>query len=140
MKKSKHLVKPFRIEHGKDFRLKDHDPAQTAGVHSKPQAEKLLAEGIAKLADLQDKLYAQDTYSLLMVFQAMDAAGKDGTIRHVMSGVNPQGCQVQLQSTLGRGARSRLPVADHEGAAGARADWNFQSLVLRRSAGRAGAS
>jgi PPK2 family polyphosphate:nucleotide phosphotransferase len=94
MKKSKHLVKPFRIEHGKDFRLKDHDPAQTAGLHSKPEAEKLLAEGIAKLADLQDKLYAQDNYALLLVIQAMDAAGKDGVIKHVMSGVNPQGCQV----------------------------------------------
>jgi PPK2 family polyphosphate:nucleotide phosphotransferase len=94
MKKSKHLVKPFRIEQGKDFRLKDHDPEQTAGVHSKAQAEKLLAEGIAKLADLQDKLYAQDNYALLLVIQAMDAAGKDGVIKHVMSGVNPQGCQV----------------------------------------------
>jgi polyphosphate kinase 2 (PPK2 family) len=91
MKKSKHLVKPFRIEHGKDFRLKDHDPGQTGGVHSKAEAEKLLAAGIAKLADLQDKLYAQDNYALLLVVQAMDAAGKDCVIKHVMSGVNPQG-------------------------------------------------
>jgi PPK2 family polyphosphate:nucleotide phosphotransferase len=94
MKKSKHLVKPFQIDHGKHFRLKDHDPAHTAGVHSKTEAEKLLTEGIEKLAELQDKLYAQDNYALLLVIQAMDAAGKDGVIKHVMSGINPQGCQV----------------------------------------------
>jgi PPK2 family polyphosphate:nucleotide phosphotransferase len=94
MKKAKHLVKPFQIDAGKHFRLKDHDPGHTAGVHSKAEGEKLLQEGIAKLADLQDKLYAQDNYALLLVFQAMDAAGKDGAIKHVMSGVNPQGCQV----------------------------------------------
>ena len=78
MKKSKHLVKPFQIDHGKHFRLKDHDPAHTAGVHSKAEAEKLLQEGIAKLAELQDKLYAQDNYALLLVVQGMDAAGKNG--------------------------------------------------------------
>ena len=94
MKKSSKLLKPFRIEHGKHFRLKDHDPAHTAGVHSKAQAEKLLEEGVLKLADLQDKLYAQDNWALLLVIQAMDAAGKDGVIKHVMSGINPQGCQV----------------------------------------------
>jgi len=94
MKKSKHLVRSFQIDRGKHFRLKDHDPAHTAGVHSKAEAEKLLQEGIAKLAELQDKLYAQDNYALLLVVQAMDAAGKDGVIKHVMSGINPQGCQV----------------------------------------------
>jgi len=94
VKKSSKLLKPFRIEHGKHFRLKDHDPAHTAGVHSKAQAEKLLEEGVLKLADLQDKLYAQDSWALLLVIQAMDAAGKDGVIKHVMSGINPQGCQV----------------------------------------------
>ncbi len=88
------LVKPYRVEHGKHFRLPDHDPGHTAGVQSKEEAEKLLAEGIAKLADLQDKLYASDQWALLLIFQAMDAAGKDGVIKHVMSGVNPQGCQV----------------------------------------------
>jgi PPK2 family polyphosphate:nucleotide phosphotransferase len=92
--KNKELIKPFRIEHGKHFRLKDHDPGHTAGVRSKAEAEKLLKDGIEKLADLQDKLYAQDSWALLLVFQAMDAAGKDGVIKHVMSGVNPQGCQV----------------------------------------------
>jgi PPK2 family polyphosphate:nucleotide phosphotransferase len=88
------LVKPYRVEHGKHFRLRDHDPGQTAGVRSKEEAEKLLADGIAKLADLQDRLYASDHWALLLIFQAMDAAGKDGVIKHVMSGVNPQGCQV----------------------------------------------
>ena len=88
------LVKPFRVEHGKHFRLKDCDPAHTAGVKSKEEANELLEQGIQKLAELQDKLYAQDSWALLLIFQAMDAAGKDSVIKHVMSGVNPQGCQV----------------------------------------------
>jgi PPK2 family polyphosphate:nucleotide phosphotransferase len=88
------LVKPFLVDNGKDFRLKDHDPAHTAGVDSKDEGERLLEEGVAKLADLQDRLYADDQWALLLIFQAMDAAGKDGAIKHVMSGVNPQGCQV----------------------------------------------
>jgi len=88
------LVKPFRIEHGQHFRLKDHDPEDTAGIDSKDEAKAILEEGVAELADLQDKLYAQDQWALLLIFQAMDAAGKDGVIKHVMSGVNPQGCQV----------------------------------------------
>ncbi len=88
------LVKPFRIQHGQHFRLKDHDPGDTAGIDSKEEAKAILEEGVATLADLQDKLYAQDQWALLLIFQAMDAAGKDGVIKHVMSGVNPQGCQV----------------------------------------------
>jgi PPK2 family polyphosphate:nucleotide phosphotransferase len=88
------LVKPYRVQHGKHFRLRDYDPAPTAGVSSKEEGEKLLAKGVAKLADLQDRLYASDHWALLLIFQAMDAAGKDGAIKHVMSGVNPQGCQV----------------------------------------------
>jgi len=94
MKISKKLVKPYRVEHGKHFRLKDQDPAHTAGIRDKEEGKQLLEEGVAKLADLQDKLYAQDSWALLLIFQAMDAAGKDGVIKHVMSGVNPQGCQV----------------------------------------------
>jgi PPK2 family polyphosphate:nucleotide phosphotransferase len=85
---------PYRIEHGKKFRLKDFDPASTAHIHSKQHAQEILAKGIAEMADLQDKLYAQDHWAVLLMFQAMDAAGKDGAIKHVMSGVNPQGCQV----------------------------------------------
>jgi PPK2 family polyphosphate:nucleotide phosphotransferase len=94
MKMSKKLVKPYRVDHGKHFRLKDHDPAHTAGVRDKEEGKQLLEEGVARLAELQDKLYAQDSWALLLIFQAMDAAGKDGVIKHVMSGVNPQGCQV----------------------------------------------
>ena len=85
---------PYRIEHGKKFRLKGFDPASTAHIHSKQHGQELLAKGISEMADLQDKLYAQDRWAVLLIFQAMDAAGKDGAIKHVMSGVNPQGCQV----------------------------------------------
>ncbi len=91
---AKRFSKPYRVEHGKKFRLKDHDPADTGKLHSQEHAEELLAKGIARMAELQDKLYAQDRWGLLLIFQAMDAAGKDGAIKHVMSGVNPQGCQV----------------------------------------------
>ena len=88
------LVKPYRVEDGKKFRLKDFDPGDTGHLHSKEHAEELLQRGIASMAELQDKLYAQDRWGVLIIFQAMDAAGKDGAIKHVMSGVNPQGCQV----------------------------------------------
>jgi PPK2 family polyphosphate:nucleotide phosphotransferase len=90
------LVDPYRVTRGKKFRLKDFDPGDTGGLGSdhKPEARELLEKGIQWLDEEQDKLYAQDSHSLLLVFQAMDAAGKDSTIRHVMSGVNPQGCQV----------------------------------------------
>jgi PPK2 family polyphosphate:nucleotide phosphotransferase len=86
--------KPYRVDDGRKFRLKDFDPADTAGVKSKRLAEKELPRGVERLSDLQDKLYAQDRWAILLIFQAMDAAGKDGAIKHVMSGVNPQGCQV----------------------------------------------
>ena len=88
--------KPYRITNGKKFRLKDFDPADTGELKAadKPRAKEALQNGIEALAELQDVLYAQDRWSLLLIFQAMDAAGKDGTIKHVMSGVNPQGCQV----------------------------------------------
>jgi PPK2 family polyphosphate:nucleotide phosphotransferase len=84
----------YRVNKGKGFRLKDWDPADTNGFDDKKQAETLLAEGVERLAKLQDTFYADNHWSLLLIFQAMDAAGKDGTIKHVMSGVNPQGCQV----------------------------------------------
>jgi PPK2 family polyphosphate:nucleotide phosphotransferase len=93
MKKDK-LAHTFRVEHGKGFRLKDFDPADTGHWHSKEHAAKAVQEGVERTAELQDKLYAQDTWALLLIFQAMDAAGKDGAIKHVMSGVNPQGCEV----------------------------------------------
>jgi len=90
------LAKPFQITNGKKFRLKDCDPGETLGFVSedKPRAKEALQIGIAALAELQDMLYAQDKWAVLLIFQAMDAAGKDGAIKHVMSGVNPQGCQI----------------------------------------------
>ncbi len=88
------LLQPYRITDGRKFRLKDIRPGDTRGLKSKAQAKEQLAEGIVRLADLQEKLYAQDQWGVLLIFQAMDAAGKDGAIAHVMSGVNPQGCQV----------------------------------------------
>jgi PPK2 family polyphosphate:nucleotide phosphotransferase len=92
--KSDKLAKAYRIESGKHFRLKDFDPADTADWRSKEHAEEVLLECKAGTEELQDKLYAQDRWSLLLIFQAMDAGGKDGAIKHVMSGVNPQGCEV----------------------------------------------
>ena len=87
-------VAPFRITNGKRFQLKNHDPADTGHLKNKHEASELLQQGTEWLAQEQSMLYAQDRWSLLLVFQAMDAAGKDSTIKHVMSGVNPQGCQV----------------------------------------------
>jgi PPK2 family polyphosphate:nucleotide phosphotransferase len=96
IKNSAAFAKPFRVTDGKKFRLKDYDPNETGGIGSedKPRAKEALQNGVRVLAELQDMLYAQRNWSLLLVFQAMDAAGKDGAIKHVMSGVNPQGCQV----------------------------------------------
>ena len=88
------FVERYRVNDGKGFRLQDHDPGDSHGIQSKSEAEKLLAKGVIRLAELQEKLYAQDRWALLLILQAMDAAGKDGAIKHVMSGINPQGCQV----------------------------------------------
>lgn len=85
--------KELKFEEGK--RLKDYDPSYTNDIKDKEECQARLKEGVKKLAELQDRLYAHDKYGLLIIFQAMDAAGKDGTIKHVMSGVNPQGCQVK---------------------------------------------
>jgi len=97
VKRAREFAEPFRITKGKEFRLKDIDPNDTLGFtkeEDKPRAQEALAMGVTILAELQDKLYAQDKWAVLLIFQAMDAAGKDGAIKHVMSGVNPQGCQV----------------------------------------------
>lgn len=88
------FLKPFRVNDGKGFKLADHDPRFTAGVEGTKEGAALLKQGVAWLAETQEKLYAQDRWALLLIFQAMDAAGKDGTIKHVMSGINPQGCQI----------------------------------------------
>ena len=97
IKNARELARPFRISKGKNFRLKDVDPDDTLDFTKeadKPRSKEVLAMGVAALAELQDKLYAQDKWAVLLVFQAMDAAGKDGAIKHVMSGVNPQACEV----------------------------------------------
>ena len=92
--KTEKLAKTFRVDSGKHFRLKDYDPADTGHGRSEDNAKEALLEHIARTAELQDQLYAQGNWSILLIFQAMDAAGKDGAISHVMSGINPQGCQV----------------------------------------------
>ncbi|MCC6764563.1 MAG: polyphosphate kinase 2 family protein [Deltaproteobacteria bacterium] len=96
LKRAHAFAKPFRVTDGKKFRLDDVDPGDTLDLTSedKPRAKEALQIGIDALAELQDRLYAQDRWAVLLIFQAMDAAGKDGAIKHVMSGVNPQGCQV----------------------------------------------
>src|ERR1700752_5074917 len=96
IKRVRKVVDPFRITDGNKFRLKDIDPGDTLHLKSedKSNAKEALATGIETLTGLQDMLYAQDQWAVLLIFQALDAAGKDGAIKHVMSGVNPQGCQV----------------------------------------------
>ncbi|MBX3356197.1 MAG: polyphosphate kinase 2 family protein [Phycisphaeraceae bacterium] len=95
-KSARTIARRHRVIDGSSFRLSDHDPADTGPftAEDKPRAREALANGIRFLSELQEKLYASDTWSLLLILQALDAAGKDGLIKHVMSGVNPQGCQV----------------------------------------------
>jgi PPK2 family polyphosphate:nucleotide phosphotransferase len=96
VKKARKFAEPFRVSDGSKFRLKDVDPNSTLDFtdDDKEAAKEALATGVEALSELQDRLYAQDRWAVLLIFQAMDAAGKDGAIKHVMSGVNPQGCEV----------------------------------------------
>ncbi len=96
MSKLSKFIAPYRVERGKGFRLKSIDPSSSGRLTSekKKDARDLLQQGVEQLCELQDRLYAQDRWAMLLVFQAMDAAGKDSAIKHVMSGINPQGCQV----------------------------------------------
>lgn len=96
IRKSREIAGRYRIDDGKNFRLKDIDPEDTGpfSKEGKSMAEEALAQGRIALSEMQERLYAQDRWSVLLIFQAMDAAGKDGAIKHVMSGINPQGCQV----------------------------------------------
>src|SRR5262249_33376823 len=96
IKRAERFADPYRVTNGADFKLKNFDPGDTLDLKSedKSKAKDALALGIDVLTDLQDVLYANDRWALLLIFQAMDAAGKDGAIKHVMSGINPQGCQV----------------------------------------------
>jgi PPK2 family polyphosphate:nucleotide phosphotransferase len=93
-KKAVKLADAFKVRHADSFRLKDYDPADIRGIHTKEKADQLLQQSVAVLQDLQTKLYAQDQWAVLLIFQAMDAAGKDSVIKHVMSGINPQACEV----------------------------------------------
>ena len=128
-------VDPFRIVKGKGFRLKNFDPGDTCGLTlDKRDAAELLERGTKWLAEVQDMLYAQDRWSMLLIFQAMDAAGKDSTIKHVMSGVNPQGCQV---NSFKRPSSEEL---DHDylwrscQGSRTRAHRHLQPVILRGSA------
>jgi PPK2 family polyphosphate:nucleotide phosphotransferase len=96
VKSARNFSKPYAVTDGSNFRLKDVNPGDTGELNDedKPRAREALKSGVELLAQLQDKLYAQDRWAVLLIFQAMDAAGKDGAIKHVMSGINPQGCQV----------------------------------------------
>ena len=94
IKETSHLPEPYCVTKGEKFRLKEFDPADTGGVKSRKHAEKLLEQSSVLASHMQEKLYAQDRWALLLIFQGMDAAGKDGAVKHVMSGVNPQGCDV----------------------------------------------
>ncbi|MGD0837616.1 MAG: polyphosphate kinase 2 family protein [Polyangia bacterium] len=95
-KKARQLAAAFRVSDGSRLRLADCDPADTMGTRlaDKEDAAEAIQQGVAEISRLQETLYAQDRWALLLIFQAMDAAGKDGTIKHVLSGVNPQGCDV----------------------------------------------
>ena len=94
IKETAKTAEPFRVSKGEKFRLKDFDPCDAGGLKDKDKARELLQNGVELLEHMQEKLYAQDRWALLLIFQAMDAAGKDSAIKHVMSGVNPQGCEV----------------------------------------------
>jgi PPK2 family polyphosphate:nucleotide phosphotransferase len=122
--KTNKLAKAYRVETGKHFRLKNFDPGECGHWSSKEHAAEALQEGIVRTAELQDKLYAQNQWAVLLIFQAMDAAGKDGIIKHVMSGVNPQGCQVfsfkapsdpELQHDFLWRTTNKLPERGHLG-------------------------
>ena len=136
------ILKTCRVDMPARFRLADCDPTESFGLDiSKDDVKAMLADGIARLSALQEGLYAQDRWAVLIVLQGMDAAGKDSVIKHVMSGVNPQGCEVHSfkapsDEELQHDFLWRCAVT----AAGARTHRDFQPLVLRRSPGGAGAS
>ena len=138
IRRSGELTKPFRITDGKRFRLDGIDPGDTLEFRSedKPRAKEALGMGIEALAELQDMLYAQDRWAVLLVFQAMDAAGKDSTIKHVMSGVNPQGCQVySFKAPSDEELDHDYLWRSMKSPARARAHRHLQPQLLRRDAG-----
>lgn len=140
LQKARKLARPFCVAQGKGFRLENVDPGDTRGLsdEAKPKSQRLLRATVQALSDLQDKLYAQDRWGVLLIFQAMDAAGKDGAIKHVMSGVNPTGCEVTSfkapsseeldHDWLWRGAKA-LPRRGHIGIHNR--SWYEETLVVR---------
>ncbi|HXE14132.1 MAG TPA: polyphosphate kinase 2 family protein [Bryobacteraceae bacterium] len=94
MAKPRNVSRSYRVNDGRGFRLKDFDPGDTGGIQSQEEARDLIEGGLSSLRDLQEKHYAQDQWAVLLILQAMDAAGKDSLVKHVMSGVNPTGCRV----------------------------------------------
>ena len=130
-------LKDFRVKEGDEVDLKKRPTIVDPVYQSKAQYEEILAEHVAQLSALQQLLYASSRHAVLLIFQAMDAAGKDGAIRHVMSGVNPQGCQVfSFKHPSAERAGARLSLAHDPRAAGARADRHLQPILLRGSADR----
>ena len=133
--------KDFRVPAGEKVNLKKWPTRVKPVYKSKKEYTKLLQEHVEELSSLQRLHYASNRYAVLLIFQAMDAAGKDGAIRHVMSGVNPQGCQVfSFKHPSADGTGSRLSVAHHPISAGARPHRHLQPFLLRGSADRSGAS
>jgi hypothetical protein len=127
----------FRVREGDEVDLKKWPTIVNPVYKSKAHYKKLLANHVVQLSDQQQLFYASDRHAVLLVFQAMDAAGKDGAIRHVMSGINPQGLPgVQLQTAQRDGAATRLSVAHDPGSAGARAHRHLQPVLLRRGSDR----
>ena len=126
------ILKACRVDKPEHFRLADYDPAETFGLSTNIEDVKLiLADGVARLGEMQQRLYANGRWAVLVALQGMDAAGKDGVIKHVMSGINPQGCEVpRLQSSERRGTGARFFVANRPSAATARAYRHLQSLAL----------
>jgi polyphosphate kinase 2 (PPK2 family) len=138
MKNARQFAKPFRITDGEKFSLKDYDPADTLGLKSevKPRAKKALQNGVAALAEVQDMLYAQDNWAVLFIFQAMGAAGKDGAIKHVMSGVNPQGCQV-YSFRIGLPGCCHVPILDRHALPAGRGDKRRAFMVREQMSHKA---
>ena len=94
LKHTSHIAEAHRVTKGEKFKLKDFDPGETRGIRSKAIADEMLAQGVGIISELQEKLYAQDRWGVLLILQGLDASGKDSAVKHVMSGVNPQGCSV----------------------------------------------
>ena len=140
LRKARRFEREYRVTNGDRFRLKDFDPRDTLDFddEDKPRSKEALAAGVQRARrPAGPALRAGPAGACSLIFQAMDAAGKDGAIKHVMSGVNPQGCQVHsFKAPTQRGPRPRLPLAVHEGAAEPRQHRHLQPLVLRGDAGR----